>query len=192
MQKVKVPNIPFGPFPTVLVGAEVDGKPNYATLGAFGVVSQNPVLYVSLKSSHYTTKGVREAGFFSVNLPSPDLVTQTDYCGIVSGHKSDKSTVFTSFYDEHGPAPMISECPLNYLCKVVQTIPVFDFEMFLGEIVAVYADADCLTNGRPDPLKVNPLIMMYPSYCSLGQAVGTLFKSGIAMKGEDDEPAPDN
>jgi flavin reductase (DIM6/NTAB) family NADH-FMN oxidoreductase RutF len=182
MQKVRLQNIPFGPYPTVLVGAEVDGKPNYATLGAFGVVSQNPVLYVSLKSTHYTTQGVKDTGFFSVNLPSADLVTQTDYCGIVSGHNTDKSTLFTSFYDELGRAPMISECPLNYLCKVVQTIPVFDFEMFLGEIIAVYAHEKCLTNGRPDPLKVNPLIMMYPSYCSLGQAVGTVFKTGAAMR----------
>jgi flavin reductase (DIM6/NTAB) family NADH-FMN oxidoreductase RutF len=183
MPKVKLPNIPFGPYPTVLVGAEVDGKPNYAPVGAFGVASQNPVLYVSLKSTHYTTRGVRDTGFFSANLPSPDLVVPTDYCGLVSGHKTDKSAVFTSFYDELGRAPMISECPLNYLCKVVQTIPVFDFEMFLGEIIAVYAQEDCLTNGRPDPSKVNPLIMMYPSYYSLGQAVGPVFKSGTAMKG---------
>lgn len=61
--KKKIANIPFGPYITVLAGATVSGKPNYATLGAYGVVSQKPVLYISLKNSHYTTAGVRETGY---------------------------------------------------------------------------------------------------------------------------------
>lgn len=177
MEKIKVQNRPFGPFPTVLVGAEVNGKPNYATLGAYGVVSQKPVLYVSLKSTHYTTSGVKETGFFSVNIPSSDLVQKTDFCGSTSGHTVDKSGVFTPFYDVLGKAPMIQECPMNFLCKVVQTIPIYDFEMFLGEIVGVYVNEQCLTNGRPDPIKINPMILLDTNYCDLGQVVGTVFKA---------------
>lgn len=181
MGKVKISNIPFGPFPTVLVGADVNGKPNYATLGAYGVVSMKPVLYISLKSTHYTTQGVKENGYFSVNIPSANLVKETDYCGIVSGKTTDKSNVFTPFYDDLGKAPMISECPINYLCKVIQTIPIFDFEMFLGEIVAVYANEQCLKDGRPNPIEINPIIMMNTDYCDLNQVVGTLFKDGKSM-----------
>lgn len=181
MEKIKVQNIPFGPFPTVIVGAEVDGKPNYATLGAFGIVSMKPVLYISLKSTHHTTLGVKKNGYFSVNIPSSDLVKETDYCGIVSGKTTDKSNVFTSFYDELGNAPMAKECSMNYLCKVIQTIPIFDFEMFLGEIVAVYVNEQCLTNQKPDPIKINPLIMMNSSYYDLGVEVGPLFKSGSEL-----------
>ena len=161
MEKIKLQNRPFGPFPTVLVGADVNGKANYATLGAYGVVCLKPILYISLKSTHHTTSGVKENGYFSVNIPSADLVQKTDYCGIVSGK-----------------APMISECPINYLCKVIQTIPIFDFEMFLGEIVAVYANEHCLTEGRPDPLKINPIIMMDTNYCDLNHVIGSLFKVG--------------
>ncbi len=181
MEKVKVQNIPFGPFPAVIAGADVEGKPNYAAIGAYGIVSMRPVLYISLKSTHYTTLGVKENGYFSVNIPSSDLVKETDYCGITSGKTIDKSKVFTSFYDELGKAPMIKECPVNYLCKVIQTIPIFDFEMFLGEIVAVYVNEDCLTDQRPDPIKVNPMIMMNKSYCDLGQEVGALFKEGLEL-----------
>ncbi|ATW28235.1 flavin reductase family protein [Candidatus Formimonas warabiya] len=180
MEKIKIPSRPFGPFPTVLVGAEVNGRPNYATLGACGVVSLNPVLAISLKSTHYTTRGVKENGYFSVNIPSPDLVRETDYCGITSGKTADKSHVFTPFYDAQGKAPMIRECPMNFLCKVIQNIPVFDFEMFLGEIMAAYLNEQCLTEGKPDPLKINPLIMIGGSYCHLGQVVGTVFKEGTA------------
>jgi hypothetical protein len=55
MEKIK--NYPVGPFPTVLAGADVNGKPNYATAGACGVVCMEPILYVSLKITHYTTRG---------------------------------------------------------------------------------------------------------------------------------------
>jgi flavin reductase (DIM6/NTAB) family NADH-FMN oxidoreductase RutF len=178
VKKVKIQNVPFGPFPTMLVGADVNGRPNYATVGACGVVSLKPVLYISLKSTHYTTLGVKENGFFSVNIPPVDLVQKTDYCGIVSGHRVDKSNVFTPFYDELGKAPMISECSMNILCKVIRTIPMFDFNFFLGEIVAVYINEQCLSNGKPDPLKISPMILMGGSYYNLGQLVGTVFKEG--------------
>lgn len=180
--KKKIANIPFGPYITVLAGATVSGKPNYATLGAYGVVSQKPVLYISLKNSHFTTAGVRETGYFSVNIPSADLIEKTDYCGTVSGHKVDKSQIFEAFYDEAGNAPLIKECPVNYLCKVIQTIPIFDFTMFLGEIVAAYGDENCLDNGTPDALKVKPTVMMAAGYFGLHDRVGSVFKACSGSK----------
>ena len=76
MKKIKIQNQPFGPFPTMIIGADVNGKPNYVTVGACGVVSLKPVLYVSLKSTHYTTPGVKENGYFSVNIPPVSMVEQ--------------------------------------------------------------------------------------------------------------------
>jgi len=177
MAKIKIQNRPVGPFPTVLAGADVNGKPNYTTIGACGVVCQEPVLYISLKSSHYSTAGVKENGFFSVNIPSAGLIRQTDYCGSVSGRTVDKSAVFTSFYDELGKAPLILECPLNFLCKVIQNIPIFDFDMFLGQIVAVYADERCLTDGKPDAKKIDPIINVGGDYLNLGQVIGAAFQT---------------
>lgn len=182
MDKVKLPNRPFGPFPTVLAGVEVNGRPNYVTVGACGVVSLNAVLYISLKSTHHSTKGVKDNGYFSVNIPSADMVKITDYCGVVSGRDTDKSKLFTSFYDDLGKAPMIQECPLNVLCKVINSIEMYGFEMFFGEIVAVYTNEQCLTEGNLDPLKVNPMIMMGASYYNLEQGVGDLFREGSEFK----------
>lgn len=183
-KKIKLPNRPLGPFPTVLAGAEVNGAPNYVTIGACGVVSLEAVLYISLKSTHYSTAGVKENGYFSVNIPSIEMLTQTDYCGMVSGRDINKAELFTTFYDDRGRAPMIEECPVNILCKVVNSMPLFGFDMFFGEIVAVYANEQCLTNGTLDPLKVNPIILMgpVPVYFNLGRAVGQVFKEGITLK----------
>ena len=182
MEKIKIKNYPIGPFPTVLAGVNVNDKPNYVTVGACGVVCMEPVLYISLKNTHYSTKGVKENGYFSVNIPSADMVQKTDYCGVVSGKEIDKSGVFTSFYDELGKAPMISECSLNFLCKVIQSIPLFGFEMFLGEIISGYINNHCLTDGKPDPLKINPMMIIGTKYLNLGQVVGTVYKEGSVYK----------
>jgi Conserved protein/domain typically associated with flavoprotein oxygenases, DIM6/NTAB family len=136
------------------------------------------MLYVSLKETHYTTGGIQANGYFSVNLPSPALAVKTDFCGVVSGKTTDKSALFTPFYDEAGRAPMIRECPINMLCRVNQTIALAGFTMFLGEIAAVYADEKGLTDGQIDPVKINPLVMMYPSYFELGKVAGTVFRDG--------------
>lgn len=173
--KTKIANIPFGPYVTVLAGSLVNGKPNYATIGAYGVVSQKPVLYISLKNTHYTTAGVIENGYFSVNIPSADYIEKVDYCGTASGCRVDKSNIFKSFYDENKSAPMIQECPINYLCKVIQTIPIFDFTMFIGEIVAVYAEESCIVKNKPDALKVNPVILMDTGYFNLNNRIGSIF-----------------
>ncbi|AET67226.1 conserved protein of DIM6/NTAB family [Desulfosporosinus orientis DSM 765] len=182
MEKVKIKNYPMvNPTPIVLAGADVNGKPNYATVGAFGVVCQGPIFYISLKDTHFTTIGVKENGYFSVNIPSVDMIQKTDYCGLVSGKTTDKSHLFSSFYDEIGKAPMISECPMNFLCKVIQTVPISGFEVFFGEIVSTFARENCLTDGVPDPLKINPTLGMGLSYYSLGPSVGAVFNEGVKL-----------
>ena len=178
MKKVKMNNQPVGPFPTMLVGATINGKSNYATVGAGGCACLAPVLCVSLKDTHLTTKGIMETGYFSVNIPSVELLKKTDYCGLVSGKDIDKSTLFSQFFDENDEAPMIEECPLNFLCKVCDKKEIQGFTMFFGEIVAAYVDENCLTDGKPDPVKIDPIIMMGFSYCNIKDIVGHPFSEG--------------
>jgi len=179
MEKIEIENYPMvSPTPIVIIGTNVDHKENYTTVGAFGVVCLAPLFYVSLKSTHYAVKGIEQTGSFSVNLPSVGMMKKTDYCGMVSGQATDKSNVFSSFYDERGNAPMIREAPMNYLCKVVQTTAVRDFEIFFGEIVATYVNNEYIVDGKPDPLKINPILGMGPTYYTLGQPVGEMFREG--------------
>ena len=181
MNKVKLENRPVGPFPAALAGAMVDGRPNYAAVGAAGCVCLDPVLYVSLKSTHYTTAGVRKSGYFSINIPSADLLPQMDFCGLVSGGDRDKAQLFHSFFDAAGDAPMIEECPLNFLCKVFQTTQVRGFEVFFGEVVAAYAFQGAMVDGQPDVQKIDPIIMMGASYCGVGGVIGHPFAEGKAL-----------
>jgi len=177
MSKMKLPNRAIGPFPAMIVGTMKEGKPTYTTVGAGGCACLEPVLCVSLKDSHFITEGIAQSGFFSVNIPSRELVAELDYCGIASGWQVDKSELFSSYYDEAGTAPMVAECMLCFVCKVCDAKPIKGFTMFFGEIVAVYADEECLVDGAVDPLKADPIIMMGMSYCGLDAVIGKPFET---------------
>jgi flavin reductase (DIM6/NTAB) family NADH-FMN oxidoreductase RutF len=79
------------PTPTVLVGAIVDGKPNFITIAHIGIVNHATPYLISLSmgKSHYTNPGIKENKAFSVNIPSENLVAEIDYVGLVSGKKKD-------------------------------------------------------------------------------------------------------
>jgi len=177
LNKIIVSNYPMvNPAPIVLVGAEADGRANYAAVGAFGVVCQGPVFYISLKRNNHTAKGVMDTGYFSVNLINEAMLPRADYCGRVSGRDADKSAVFESFYDDAGRAPMIAESPMNYLCRVARQTDIQDFEVFFGEIIKTFADEACISGGRPDPIKIAPVLGMGAVYYGLGKPMGGVFR----------------
>ena len=172
MEKVMIGKEKVGVAPLVIAGATVDGKANYITLGGFGSMSRAPpIVYITLAKVHYTNAGIKDNGYFSVNVPSSDLVQKTDYVGLVSGRDIDKSDVFTPFFGSVDKAPMIRECPVNMLCKVIDHIDLPNNDVFLGEILEVYVSEDCLTDGKPDVKKINPLILSGGLNCELGNVV---------------------
>lgn len=181
MEKLKIGNIPFMyPIPAILAGTIVDGKVNYTTLGNCGIMSVNPaVIYISSERTHCLNAGIKNNGFFSVNIPSTNLVQKTDFCGLLSGNKGDKSEVFETFYGEFKDVPLIKECPVNLVCKVINKINIHDMEVFVGEVVEVFIDKDCFTDGEPDTEKIDPLIYtMDNNYWSIGSKVGSAFCDG--------------
>jgi len=170
------------PMPTTLVGADVNGKPNYLTIAFCGIVQASPpMIAVTLGKMHYTNEGIRENNCFSVNIPSRYMVEATDYCGIVSGKKADKSGIFKTFYGKLEKAPMIRECPVNLECRLVDTL---DFggtnEVFIGEIVESYTEERYLCNGIPDIEKIEPIVFsMYDNnYWGVGEHLGRAWYVG--------------
>ena len=81
------------PLPVTLVGANVNGKPNYITIAHVGIADPGSVS-MGIAKFHYTNAGIKENGTFSINIPSIDMVKVTDHCGLVSGRDSDKSGLF--------------------------------------------------------------------------------------------------
>jgi len=68
------------PSPTLLVGANVDGKANFMAVGGGGVANAGPpMIAVPIRHHQYTLKGILQNLTFSINTPSIDLVRETDY-----------------------------------------------------------------------------------------------------------------
>lgn len=168
--------------PTTLVGARVNGKPNYLTVAFCGVVQASPpMIAVTLGKMHHTNEGIRENRCFSVNIPSRYMVEITDYCGIVSGKRTDKSEIFETFYGKLEKAPMIRECPVNLECKLVDILDLGGAsEVFIGEIVESYAEERYLCNEIPDIEKIKPIVFsMYDNnYWGIGEHLGKAWSIG--------------
>ena len=149
------------PMPCSLVGANVRGKANYVTIAWFTMVHPRPpYVLVCMSKAHYTNQGVKENGTFSVSIPSADIVERTDYCGLVSGRKYDKSAVFETFYGRLKTAPMVRESAFSAECRLVQTVDLPLEELFIGEIVAAYCEERYMTNGEPDLKKMQPFVLL--------------------------------
>jgi len=178
----------FYPLPAVLVGANVDGKPNFSIYAWCGIVNSNPpMLSVSFQHHRHTLKGVKQNGTFSVNIPSVDLVKETDYCGIVSGRDTDKvaNCKFNIFYGKLTTAPWISEGPINLECRVLHILNLGSHEMVIGQIEEVHVTDSCLTDGEPDVTKIKPFlwaISQKEQYMEFGKSIGMSFSIGKQIK----------
>jgi flavin reductase (DIM6/NTAB) family NADH-FMN oxidoreductase RutF len=175
----------FIPMPVVLVGTQVTGKANFMTVGWCSRANANPpMISCGINKLHFTPEGIRENRTFSVNIPSLSLLEKTDYCGLVSGAKVDKSKVFEVFYGTLKTAPMIRECPVTMECRLVQAIDLPTNTLFIGEIVGAYADGEIWKDGKPDFGFINPLLLTMPdnTYWTLGKAVGKAWNAGAGMR----------
>src|SRR3972149_1207040 len=138
------------PHPTVLVGAMTDGKPDFATVAWAGIAAGNPpALAIGLQPHRHSLKGIRENQVFSVNIPSVDMVKETDYCGMISGSKADKvhDCKFKIFYGKVPAAPLIEQCPINLACEAMHILNLGSHYLVVGKIVEVFLTEECLTGG---------------------------------------------
>ena len=105
------------PTPVTLVGAIVDGKPNWMLVAHVGIIGHDRILISAVKA-HYTNKGIRENKILSVSLVDEKFLKSADRAGCVSGNKIDKSEMFEYEIGESG-APIPKNSPLTMECAVV-------------------------------------------------------------------------
>ena len=186
MDKIRIDTGMLGyPMPVVLVGALVKGRPNFLAVAWVSRVNYKPpMIAAALGRSHFTNSGINENRSFSVNVPGTGLVRETDYCGLVSGSKEDKSRVFEVFYGDLKTAPMIKECPVSMECALVKTIELEMDTLFIGEITGVYSEERYLTGGKLDTEKIHPFMLTMPDnyYFGLGEKIAQAWSIGRQNK----------
>ena len=176
------------PMPALLVRANVDDKPNFMAVAWGGIANgEPPMISVAIRHQRYTLKGIKQNMTFSVNVPSTNMVSETDYCGIISGAKVNKAQVcrFKVFYGRLHKAPLIEQCPVNLECKVVHILDLGSHSLVIGQIEETHVSDNCLTDGKPDVNKIKPLIYTTDpasQYQALGEVVAKAFSIGEELK----------
>lgn len=189
MAKLKLgPQALVYPMPTFLVGSMVAGRPNFMTVVWGGIACGEPAMVsVAIRPTRYTLKGINENKSFSINIPDAKLVKETDYCGIISGSKADKAAVcgFKIFFGQLAGAPLIESCPVNLECVLHQIVELGSHVLVIGRITETHISEECLTNGRADVAKINPIAYTtgQSQYQSLGAVIGKAFSIGNEIKG---------
>ena len=173
--KTSFPGNILNPLPVALVGATVDGRPNYLVIGYISPFDFGEQVFFSLFKERHTAKGILEHRTFSVNVPSADLLDEIRLVGSKSGREFDKSGVFDTFYGELKTAPMITECPLNMECEVTEIVDTELNHGIIGRVVRSYVNSDLLKDEKTiDILEANLLVWATggdPAYYKLGDRI---------------------
>lgn len=167
------------PTPATVVGAMVDGKPNWLQVAHVGVIGHDRVLVSSMKS-HYTNTGIRKTGVLSISLANREMLEKLDIAGSKSGVKEDKSKLFEWVAASNG-APVPEQAPLTLVCTVVDNYETEGFDNFILCIDETLVDENCLTDkGKPDYGKISPVLFEFPtySYWALGEKLGACLSFG--------------
>ena len=190
-QKVTLGAVPYlYPVPIVLVGAQVDGRANFETLGDCALAGIRPALVmISSGADHHTNQGILANGTFSVNIPNTALLEKVDVCGMVSGRNVDKSALFDVFYGALETAPLIRECPVNLECRVLREFSIEHRQVFVGEVVETHIDAAFAEEVAPGKWRVADVTRLDPvlyaldnQYYGIGAPIGTGYEVGKPLK----------
>ena len=151
------------PCPVVVVGAMVDGKPNWTLVAHAGIVAHSHLM-LSMVKAHYSNKGIRENKLVSVNVVDASWLKEADRMGTVSGNKEDKSAAFSWTMGKNG-APVIDAAKVSIECEVDGNYELEGFDNFICKILATYADEGVLNEkGKLDYHAFKPVLFEFPTY----------------------------
>lgn len=166
------------PQPCVMVATwDKDHTPD-VMMAAWAGQYDNKQIVISM-SKHKTTDNIELTGAFTVSFADIRTVAESDYLGLVSGHKVPDKVAKVGFTVTPSPnvdAPIINEYPLTLECKVVSWAD----GILIGEVVNMSADESILTDGKVDLEKLQPIVFDAASvtYRAIGEVVGQAWGSG--------------
>jgi len=173
------------PWTQTILGTHLHGKINFMALDWLTRVNFKPAMIgICVNKGNASHEAILDTGEFSINVPTVEMVSVTDYAGLVSGRRVDKSELFEVFYGKLKAAPMIEACPLSFECKVSQTVDLPTNYFFIAEIITIYSEERFLTNGKPDVKKINPFLLTMPDnkFWAVGECVGKAWDAGMKLR----------
>ena len=176
----------LAPVPPVMVSCGTMEKSNILTVGWTGILNTiPPKTYISVRKQRFSHTIIKESGEFVLNLTPASLAREADYCGTFTGAKVDKFDVckLTRAAADEVAAPMIAECPISLCCRVTDVVELGSHDMFMADIVAVYADDALLDErGALHMERANLCAYAHGGYYELGRQIGRFGFSAAKKK----------
>ena len=177
------------PAPVYLVGTyDAAGQPNMMNAAWGGLCcSEPPCVMVAIQQKRHTYAAILEKQAFSINLLSTDHVIAADFYGIASGRDTNKIAACGQHVTkgEFVDAPYLDEAYLVLECRLKSTTDLGSHTLFVGEILDVKIEAECLNEkGVPEVKKMDPLLFAPGAreYHAVGEYIGKAFAVGSGVK----------
>ena len=173
------------PWAQTILGTHLNDKVNFMALDWLTRVNFKPAMIgICVNKKNASHEAIIDTREYSINLPSVDMVELTDYTGLVSGKRIDKSGLFEVFYGDLKAAPMIVNCPLSIECKVAQTVDLPTNSFFIANIVNIYSEEEFITDGNPDYKKIRPFLLTMPDnhFWTLGHCLDKAWDAGKKLR----------
>jgi flavin reductase (DIM6/NTAB) family NADH-FMN oxidoreductase RutF len=150
------------PMPVAIAGTVIDEHPSFFTVSFLGMMNfQPPVISITMGKGHASVKAIDKNKTFSLNIPSEDLVAETDYVG-VSDKDQSRSTIFTIFNGKVKNAPFIHEAAINLGCKLLHQFEITGQVTFIAEVTEMFSSEEYITDNWLDLSKIKPFVFTMP------------------------------
>lgn len=137
------------PMPNAIVSCRKDGHDNALAVGVASVASIDPVMVmIGIIPSRFSYDMVKDTGKFVVNIPTKEFSEKYMYLGTVSGRDEDKLASINTTDADIIDAPILTDCPVNIECSVVDSIQPGSHELFIGKVEKVHCDEEYLTEDN--------------------------------------------
>ncbi|MFA9463144.1 MAG: flavin reductase family protein [Velocimicrobium sp.] len=148
------------PAPKVLVSCRgLDGEDNVLAVAYCGNCSYAPpMVMVGIVPTRYSYQMIKESGCFVVNIVEKSYQETFDYLGKYSKRDCDKLKDRNVTLEDGKivNASILTDCPVNIECTVVDSIMTGSHEMFIGKVEYVHADGNLVdAEGTIDFSKID-------------------------------------
>ncbi|MFW9925036.1 MAG: flavin reductase family protein [Candidatus Thorarchaeota archaeon] len=166
------------PNPIALISAyDGEGKPNAFPVCWIMNVGHNPpkIAFIT-REFRYTYSLFRDSGYFGINIPKAENAKEVDFFGRNSGKDVNKfeKTSFTTFEGTKAKIPLITECQMNFECKLIDKKVIEDTMILLiAEVLSTHFDEEIIDEkGKIDESKLDMLTLGYSHYWTANKLAG--------------------
>jgi flavin reductase (DIM6/NTAB) family NADH-FMN oxidoreductase RutF len=154
----------FYPYTVALVGAKTDGRTNFMSCAWHTALSFDPPLFgVLISKKRFTHQIISKAREFTVNFIRKNQIMLSAQYGRKSGFDMDKIVQYPLKLTPSSiiESPIIDDAYVCFECKLIDTRPYGDHDLFVGEVLAVHEEKGSFNEeGVLNPQNIQPLMYL--------------------------------